>query len=75
MTTEHLELCTRLQRLGFTQGSQMKLYGEVFEFTSEPMVMTDELILLDATETKTGQTRRVRIPLPIVKMAGQRTAA
>jgi hypothetical protein len=37
--------------------------------------MTDELILLDATEKKTGQTRRVRIPLPIVRMAGQRTAA
>lgn len=69
MTDKHIALCSRLQRLGFTQGSQMKLYGEVFEFLSEPIVMTDDVILLDATERKTGQRRRVRVPLPIINMA------
>jgi len=76
MTEKHLNLSTRLKRLGFTQGNQMKLYGEVFEFLSEPIVMTDNVVLLDATEKRTGQTRRVRIPLPIVNMAsGERNAA
>ena len=47
----------------------MKLYGEVFELVSEPIFMADNLVLVDATETKSGQLRRVRIPLPIVNMA------
>ena len=48
----------------------MKLYGEVFEVVGEPIVMADEVVLLDATERKSGQLRRIRLPLPIVKMAG-----
>lgn len=76
MTDKHVVLCHRLQRLGFTQGNQMKLYGEVYEFLSEPIVMTDDVILLDATERKTGQRRRVRVPLPIINMASaDRSAA
>jgi hypothetical protein len=54
----------------------MKLYGEVFEFVSEPIVMADNVVLVDATEKRSGQSRRVRIPLPIVHMAnGARSAA
>jgi hypothetical protein len=75
MTEKHLNLYTRLKLLGFTQGNQMKLYGEVFEFLSEPIVMTDDVVLLDAAERKTGKRRRVRIPLPIVNMAKAEHAA
>jgi hypothetical protein len=76
MTDKHLALCNRLQRLGFTQGNQMRLYGAVFEFLSEPIVMSDVVVFLDATDRKTGQRRRVRIPLPIVNMASaERKAA
>jgi len=62
-------LSTRLKHLGFTQGSQMKLYGEKFEVAGEPIVVTAELVLVDAVETKSGQLKRIRIPLPILKMA------
>ncbi len=76
MIEKHVALSARLKRLGFTQGNQMKLYGENFEFLSEPIVMTDDVVLMDAAVTKTGQTRRVRVPLPIVTMARrERTAA
>jgi hypothetical protein len=76
MTEKQISLSARLKRLGFTKGNQMKLYGEVFEFVSEPIVMADNVVLLDATERKSGQSRRVRIPLPIVNMASaERTAA
>ena len=62
--------------MGFTQGNRMKLYGEEFELHSEPIVMADNLVLVDAIEKKSGQLRRVRIPLPIVNMAiGDRRAA
>ena len=76
MTEKQVSLATRLIRLGFTKGNQMKLYGEVFEFVSEPIVMADNVVLVDATEKRSGQSRRVRIPLPIVHMAnGARSAA
>jgi hypothetical protein len=52
----------------------MKLYGENFEVASEPMVLTGDLVLVDAIETKSGKLKRVRIPLPILKMAAERAA-
>lgn len=64
----------RLKRLGFTRGSQMKLYGENFEMTGEPLVVTDDLVFVDAIEQKSGRVRRIRIPLPILKMASDRAA-
>ena len=67
-------LSTRLKNLGFTRGSQMKLYGEKFEVAGEPVVVTDELVLVDAIETKSGHLKRVRIPLPILKMANDSAA-
>jgi hypothetical protein len=67
-------LTVRLQNLGFKQGSQLKLYGQNFEVASEPMVVTDDLVLVDAIEKKTGKMKRVRIPLPILKMATDQVA-
>jgi hypothetical protein len=69
MTEKQVKVSTRLKRLGFTKGNQMKIYGEVFDVVGEPILMADEVVLLDATERKSGQLRRVRLPLPIVKMA------
>jgi hypothetical protein len=76
MTAKQVNLCERLKRLGFAQEKQMKLYGQEFELLSDPIVVEDDLVLVDAVEKKSGQMRRVRIPLPIVKMArAERRAA
>src|ERR1700680_2631974 len=75
MTDKQLSLSASLKRLRFTKGNQMKLYGEVFEVVSEPIVMADNLVLVAATEQKSGQARRVRIPLPIVRMASRENRA
>ena len=75
MTEKSLSLCTRLQGLGFTPGNQMKLYGEEFEVLGEPIVIGDDLVLVDAIEKKSGRLRRVRIPLPIVNMANAKRSA
>lgn len=75
MTQQQAHLCERLQRLGFTAGTQMKLYGEVFDFLSEPIVLTDDVVLVDAKEKKSGLPRRVRVPLPIIHMANGRSTA
>jgi hypothetical protein len=76
MTRHQVSVCARLKELGFAQGNQITLYGEKFELVSEPIVLADHLFLVDAIEMRSGQLRRVRIPLPILKMAdGERSAA
>jgi hypothetical protein len=76
MSAGHAILCAKLKQLGFTQENQMRLYGEEFKFLSDPIVMADGTVFVDAIEKRSRQTRRIRIPLPIVNMAGaQRTAA
>jgi hypothetical protein len=62
--------------LGFAQEGRMKLYGEEFELLSDPVIVANDLVFVDAIERKSRQHRRVRIPLPIVHMANnERTAA
>ena len=50
------------------------MYGAIFEVASEPMVVTNDLVLVDAIEKRTGRMKRVRIPLPILKMATDQVA-
>ena len=74
MTELSKTLIARLKTLGFSQGSQMKLYREKVEMAGEPMVVTDDLVLVDAIDKRSRQLKRVRIPLPILKMAAERAA-
>jgi hypothetical protein len=77
MTAKQTHLCERLKLLGFTQGEQVRLYGLHFELRGDPLVMADNLVLIDAIDRKSGESRRVRIPLTILNMASAdlRTAA
>lgn len=76
MSVGHAILCAKLKQLGFTQKNQMRLYGQEFQFLSDPMVMPDGTVFLEALEKRSRQTRRIRVPLPIVSMAdSERTAA
>ena len=74
MTKQLGTLIVQLKGLGFTRGSRMKLYDESFEMTCKPIVVKEDLVLVDAIEKKSGQMRRVRIPLPILKMVTDRVA-
>lgn len=54
------------------------MYGEEFELLSDPFIVGNDLVFVDAIERKSRIPRRIRIPLPIVKMADterERTAA
>jgi hypothetical protein len=59
----------KLKTLGFTPGNRMRLYGQMFEIASEPTVENETLVLVDAVEIRSGTPRRLRIPLPILRMA------
>ena len=54
--------------MGFTKGNQVRLYGDVFELVGEPIAITDTLVLLYGTDKKSGQLRRIRVPLPIMRV-------
>ena len=74
MHTQPSSLPGRLKTLGFAQGNQMRLYGEKFEVAGDPIVITDNLVLVDAIEVKSRTFKRVRIPLPILKIAHEPVA-
>lgn len=74
MTNEPTPLIIKLKNLGFSVGSRMRLYGEIFEMASEPIVVSNSLVLVDAIEIRSGEQKRIRIPLPILKVAGERAA-
>ena len=67
-------LAVRLKKLGFAVGNQMRLYGGKFEIAGEPIFISDDEILVDAIEIRSGTLKRMRIPLPVVKMAHERAA-
>ena len=68
-------LSDRLKQLGFAQEHRIKLYGQEFEILSDPIVVKDHLVFVDAIETSSGERKRVRIPLNVLNMVRERTEA
>jgi len=52
----------------------MRLYGQMFEIAGDPIMVSETLVLVDAIESKSGERKRIRIPLPILKIAAERAA-
>jgi len=75
MSERQVRLCEKLKRLGYGQNSQIKLYGDKFDVTSDPVVIAEHLVVVDAIEQKTGRPRRMRIPLNILNMAEEKRIA
>lgn len=71
MITEDVSLSENIRRLGYAQNTQIRLYGETFDVISDPVVVGENLVFVDALEQKSGHRRRVRIPLNVVHMARQ----
>lgn len=71
MTKEEVIICETIKRLGYGQNNQVRLYGEIFDLVSNPVSVGDNFVFVDALERKSGQVRRVRIPLAIVYRAKQ----
>lgn len=75
MTSHDSKLCERLKRLGFAQENRMRLYGQEFDLISDPFIVENDVVFVDAIERKSQVQRRVRIPLPIVHMANSERMA
>ena len=74
MTTPQIQLRERLKQLGFSRDNQIKLYGSQFELVGDPLVISHDVVFVDAVERKSGQSCRVRIPLNIVRMATEQAS-
>jgi hypothetical protein len=64
-----------LKKLGYASQNHVKLYGQEFWLVNDPVAMTETLVLVDAIETKSRRTLRLRIPLNVVNMAHAQIAA
>jgi hypothetical protein len=64
-----------LKKLGYASQHRVKLYGQDFQLLNDPVAMTEKLVVVDAVETKSGRTLRLRIPLNVVNMAQAQIAA
>ena len=71
MAIRNQPLNEKLKHLGFAPGNRMRLYGEIFEMANDPIVVNESLVLMDAVETRSGEHRRLRIPLPVLRMASE----
>lgn len=49
-------------------------YGEKFEIAGEPIFISDDEVLIDAIEMRSGTLKRMRIPLPVLNVAQQKAA-
>jgi hypothetical protein len=66
------QICETLKQLGYTSRQPVRVYGKEFEIISEPFIDGD-VIAVQVTEKRETSVRTLRIPLPIVQIAVQRT--
>lgn len=75
MMEKQTSTCERLKLLGYSRDKQIRLYGGKFDLTSDPIFISDYFVVVDGIEQNSGHTRRIRIPLNILNMAGKQKFA
>ena len=68
------EVCERLKALGYARLNRVRMYGEDFVLTSNP-IQEDNGFAIEAISRKSGIARRLRIPLSILRMITRDLAA
>jgi hypothetical protein len=64
---ENAEICKRLKSLGYEERNRMRIYGEEFDLTSNP-VPVERGYVIEAVSRRTGEARKLAIPLSVVHM-------
>ena len=69
-------LCERLKQLGYAKNQKLRMYGEEeFDLLSDPHVIENQVVVVDAVVRKSGAMRRLSIPLSVVQMIRNETRA
>ena len=66
-SSRDVELCERLKTLGYAHRNRIRMYGEEFDLTSNPLPDENGFVI-EAISRKSGVARRLRIPLSILQM-------
>ena len=61
------EVGERLKALGYARPNRVRMHGEEFDLTSNP-IQEDNGFAVEAISRKSGIARRLRIPLSILQM-------
>jgi len=69
-----LVICERLRELGYAQERHIRLYGEEFYLLSNPIPDGDGFSI-DGIARRSGDQRRIRVPLSIVVTIQRQLAA
>ena len=73
-TNRNDEVCERLKALGYAHRNRIRMYGEEFDLTSNP-IANGSGFAVEAISRKSGDTRTLRIPLSILQMISKDLAA
>jgi hypothetical protein len=71
MTPQQSALCETIKRLGYAKDSRVRLYGKLLEVISDPVCSGNDCVSVHARDLKSGTSEHFRIPLNIVRMAGE----
>lgn len=71
MTRKQVVACEKLKKIGYSKGKRIRIYGQEFDLISDPVTQHEETIFVEGIERRSGETRQIRIPLPIVRMVAQ----
>jgi hypothetical protein len=66
-SSRDVELCERLKTLGYAHRNRIRMYGEEFDLTSNP-IPDENGFAVEAISRKSEIARRLRIPLSILQM-------
>ena len=61
-----IHLRERLKQFEFSRDHRIRLYGSQFELVGEPLVISENVVFVDAVECESRQFCRARIPLNIL---------
>jgi hypothetical protein len=70
VTDKNTQFCERLKALGYAHHNRVRIYGEEFDLTSNPMADEDGFSI-EAISRKSGRARKLHIPLSILYMIGK----
>ena len=68
------ELRERLKALGYANRKRIRIYGEDFDLTSNP-IADGNGFAIEAVSRKSGNAKVLRIPLPVLQMVSKDVAA
>jgi hypothetical protein len=59
-------ICARLIALGFAKNERIRMYGEEFDLTSDP-VADESGFAIEAVSRTSGNARKLRIPISVLR--------